>query len=362
VSYFHVASAEPIAGFTARAAVPTSVSSLGQPPSPKLSAGQFGLAMSHVQMPAESIKLLLLSPTFKQMAQVLDNAYLDHRRWNALREKNDALKLNKDFRVVGGGGFNGRRILYVHTSAAGSMFIPGQSVESEIGWDEIRFKFALTDSDIIPWIEAIAHETAHAFARVTATGPGPKTPEQRVQAGVLDECTTRRRELKVIAEIRATAAGRKAFTGFRPRLVRTCDCERDWFPAAQKRTYLEHFVLGMDWESAARGLSTAERNKAVTHAASIPIVWSAKDKPPSMAVAILRGTATIDSFVPKFPVLKSPACRAAFVLRLVDASWRQLIAKVVEDSPTWKGGAHQLRLERHAKVFFNIPVTYTKCP
>ena len=72
-------------------------------------------------------------------------------------------------------------------------------------------------------------------------------------------------------------------------------------------------------------------------------------------------SASVGSFAAKFPVLKSAAGQAAFVLRLVDASWRQLIAKVGEDSDTWKGGAHQLRLERHARVFFKIPVTYSAC-
>lgn len=96
--------------------------------------------------------------------------------------------------------------------------------------------------------------------------------------------------------------------------------------------------------------------------AAIPLKFSTKQQPPTMPVAILRGTAQVGLFAKQFPVLKSAAGQAAFVLRLVDASWRQLIAKVGEGSPTWTGGAQQLRLERHARVFFKIKVGYTRCP
>ena len=96
--------------------------------------------------------------------------------------------------------------------------------------------------------------------------------------------------------------------------------------------------------------------------AAIPLKFSTKQRRPTMPVAILRGTAQVGSFARQFPVSKSAAGQAAFVLRLVDASWRQLIAKVGEGSPTWKGGAQQLRLERHARLFFKIQVGYTKCP
>ena len=350
MSYLHV-SAAPIAGF------------LGQVPPPRASTGQYGLALSRIRIPAAAIELLVLSKTFRDMTDVLDVKYFDHLHWLALQKNFPSLRLNNDFRVVGGGaGFNGRRILYVSTDPSGSLFIPGHATASPTGWDIIRFKLSLDMSDTIPWVEAIAHETAHAFARVSAQGVGPTTPIERARAGVLDECKTRQREQKVLAEIRATPKGQTALKGHPPRTVRPCDCERDWFPAAQKRTYLEQFVLGDDWESAARSLGSTDRDKIVADVAAIPITFSTKGKPPSMAISILRGTSPVGSFAAKFPVLKSAAGQAAFVLRLVDASWRQLIAKVVEDSPTWKGGAYRLRLERHARVFFKIPVTYTDCP
>lgn len=337
--------------------------SLAQTASPKLSPGQYGLAMALIRpnIPDDAIRLLRLSTTFRQMAQRLDNSYLDHQHWQALQQKNPNLTLDKNFRVLGG-GLTGRRILYVFTDASGSLFIPGSSIESPTGWDIIRFNDSLSRHDTIPWIQAIAHETAHAFARVSATGPGPTTAVQRAQAAVLDECAARKREQKVLTEIRATQAGQKALAGLTLHTIRTCDCERDWFPSGQKRTYLEQFVLGMDWESAARILSDAEVMKIRADVAAIPLTWSTKPQPPTMLVAILRGTAQVGSFAKQFPVLKSAAGQAAFVLRIVDTSWRQLIAMVGEGSPKWTGGAQQLRLERHARVFFKINIGYTPCP
>lgn len=297
------------------------------------------------------------------MAAALDGAYVDHRRWTTLLSSGSNATLNRSFRVTGAGAsLNGKRILYVGTDPAGSLFIPGESVESPTGWDIIRFTSTMNDT--IEWIHAVAHETGHAFARVTAAGPAPASPAARVRAAVRDECDTRRIERQVVLQIRATQAGRRAFAGrAAPAAPRTCDCERDWFPSAQKRTYLEHFVLGADWEAAARPLTDVQRQKILADVAKIPVTWRKDTKQPvTMAVAILRGASTIASFAKQFPVLKSPAGQAAFALRLVDASWRQLIAKVGEGSATWTGGAHRLRLERHAKHLFRIPVTYTACP
>jgi hypothetical protein len=295
------------------------------------------------------------------MVETLDTSYIAHDNWLALREKDSKLKLDGDLRVVGRPSLKGRRILYVGYDDAGSLFIPGQSVDSGYGADTIRFRTTLSNDDVIPWIETVAHESAHAFARVTAKGKGPATDVDRVRAAVQDECNTRKVEHKVVAEIRDTSAGKKALARHPvPPPARTCDCERDWFPTRQKRTYLEQFVLGMHWESTARQLGTAEIQEITQGVAAIPLKWPSGTQP-TMLLSVLRGT-PVAGYAKVFPVLKSPAAQAALVLRVVDASWRQLIKKVGEGSPTWTGGAQQLRLERHARLFFKIAISYTKCP
>lgn len=341
------------------AALPT-LSGLSQSPAPQLSQGQYGIALSRVTIPARAVQLLRLASTFMKMVKTLDASYVDHRRWIALQEKNPSLKLDANFRVAGG-SLRGRRILYVAYDPAGSLFIPGQSIDSPTGWDIIRFSSSLKNDDVIGWIQAVAHETAHAFARVKAKGPGPSKAVDRVRAAVSDECNTRRVEQKVVKEIRATAAGRKAFADEPPaRPVRTCDCERDWFPSAQKRTYLEHFVLGMDWETAARGLDSKAVEKIIADVAAIPLQKTLPGHKASLFLTIMRGAA-IAPLATQFPVLESPAGQAAFVLRLVDHSWRQLIGKVGQSSNIWDG-VKELRLKRHVRLFFKIPVSYTPCP
>jgi hypothetical protein len=48
-----------------------------------------------------------------------------------------------------------------------------------------------------------------------------------------------------------------------------CDCESDFFPSAKKRTISEQFVIGMEWESAARALNDRDRQDVLTKVAAI---------------------------------------------------------------------------------------------
>src|SRR4030095_5115944 len=71
---------------------------LGQP-APPLSPGASGLAMSRVGGPADAVRLLRLSSTFRNMASVLDNAYVDHLTWQELRRRFPALSLTPALRI-----------------------------------------------------------------------------------------------------------------------------------------------------------------------------------------------------------------------------------------------------------------------
>jgi hypothetical protein len=326
------------------------------------SKGEYALALSRIRIPAQAIELLELSKTFRKIRDALNNEYVDHLNWIALQKRTPRLKLDNDFRIVARGNrLHGRRVLYVSRDASGSLFIPGQSVESPTGWDIIRFALWMNDSDVVPWVQAIAHESAHALRRVRSRGPGPSSPAGRAEAAVLDECATRRIEQRIVGQIRATTAGRAAFASHPPPpRVDRCDCERDWFPAGQKRTYLEQFVLGMDWEAAAKSLRTTEVEQINKDVEAIPLLKASSTHKPSILLNIMKG-GQIGALVKQFPVLQSPAGQAAFVLRLVDVSWRQLMRKVGETSSAWKSEKER-RLALHARLFFKIPASYTKCP
>ena len=366
MSYLRLVSAERIAGVgVANLSHPAFVRGLlglGKPNAiPKLSGGQYGLAMSHVAIPAEAIRLLLLSKTFQHMAEVLDRAYVDDRYWRWLKADNASSKVDNNFRIAGG-SLKGRRILYVYYDDYGSRFTPAGAASNAITSDIIEFKTSLQKGGPIPWVEDVAHETAHAVARVTARGRGPSTAVQRVRAAVLDECNAREVEQQVLAEIRTTKAGKAALAEYPPPSpVDLCDCEREFFPVAQKRTYLEQFVLGMDWEVAAKQLIDKNIEKITADVAAIPLHKRLLASNLSIFLIIMRG-GRIGIFDKQFPVLQSAAGQAAFVLRLVDESWLQLIGRTGENPDTWLG-ARELRLQRHARLFFKIPVSYTtKCP
>ncbi len=329
---------------------------------PALFNGQFGRALQQTPIPAAPLRLLALSQTFRDIVGVLDKKYIAYDRWLALSKTNPNLSMGADGRVTGSPAVNDRLVLYLGRERAGSLFIAGGWPGAATGADSMWFADALTDTDVPGWIRAIAHESVHALARVTASAP-PATPVDRVRAAVAEECRARTVEERIVGEIRATQAGRRALAGDPARAAaRTCDCESAWFPALQKRTYLEQFVLGADWDAHRRRMSHADVTKILADVAAIPIAWrkDAKQRD-TLASAILRGTATMASFARQHPVLALPAGRSAFALRLVDASWRQLIAKVGEGSKTWTDGAHRLRLSRHAKHLFQIPVMYTAC-
>ena len=345
-------------------AVGGSFEGIGQPAPalPALFNGHFGRALKKTPIPAAPLRLLALSQTFRDIVGVLDKKYLAYDDWLAVGTANPNASLGPDGRVTGSPGVNGRLVLYVGRERAGSLFIAGGWPGAATAADSMWFGDSIADADVPEWIRAIAHESVHALARVTATTP-PARPVDRVRAAVAEECRARTVEERIVNEIRATPTGRRALAGDRASAAaRTCDCESSWFPAPQKRTYLEQFVLGANWDAHRRRISDADAKKILTDVAAIPVAWRKDSKQrDTLASAILRGTATMASFAKQHPVLASPAGRAAFALRLVDASWRQLIAKVGEGSKAWTDGAHRLRLVRHAKHLFQIPVTYTAC-
>jgi hypothetical protein len=172
--------------------------------------------MSNVGVPADAVRLLRSSSTFRNMASVLDNAYVDHLTWQALTGRFPALSLTPALRIGPGSSLTGRRILYVGADDAGSLFIRGQSLDSVPGYDVIRIKTSIGANDTIDWIHAVAHESAHAFARVSSDGTRTHHANRPgFKRAVADECNARTVEQRVVAEIRATPDGKRALAATR---------------------------------------------------------------------------------------------------------------------------------------------------
>jgi hypothetical protein len=330
---------------------------------PQLSAGSFGRAVSHnVGVPVKAVRLLRLSARFRRMAGVLDKAYVEHPRWIALQAKNDKLKLGRDGVIQGNiPSLKGRRVLYVGFNDAGSLFIRGSSPDASVEWDMIRIKGSLDSDDTLEWVRHIAHEAAHAEARVKATGKAPVTLVQRVQAGIRDEMNARTVERQVVKEICATSQGKGLPECPVPPPPVQCEAERDWFPSAQRLTYLEQFVLGAARVDALQlqQLSDADIKAIETKVRAIDLSKAAPKKSHSLLIELLRGT-PVASLTAQFPVIQSAVGRATFVLRIVDVSWRDL-QKRAGSTDRWPA-AREARLQRHARLFFDSKITYTKCP
>ena len=146
--------------------------------------------------------------------------------------------------LVTSGTFKGRRIINVDQSKTGSMFERYTSPDNPGYYDLISIKKPAA-SETGGWLEAISHETAHAFHAVNRPSSSSENATDRIRDAVAEEITTRRIEGAVLSEILKTASGRRILVNFAPStgsLIRGV-VERDFFPSPLRRTYLELFVL-----------------------------------------------------------------------------------------------------------------------
>ena len=143
------------------------------------------------------------------MARAWTIALVDHQHWQALQQKNPNLTLDKDFRFWGGRDWPSS-LLCVY-GRFGVPVLPGSSIESPTGWDIIRFNDSLSRT-YDPLDSGDRARDRSCLRACRATGAWTPTAAQRAQAAVLDECAARKREQKVLTEIRATA-GQKALAG-----------------------------------------------------------------------------------------------------------------------------------------------------
>ncbi len=90
--------------------------------------------------------------------------------------------------------------------------------------------------------ERVAHETTHAFNRVTRLIklPSNATRAERISAAIDEELETRKQTNKILSEIKTASKGKIDFV--RASTERWA-VERDFFPGKRRRTYLEHFVF-----------------------------------------------------------------------------------------------------------------------
>ena len=320
--------------------------------------GEFGTALKWFAnsscVPDGVVKLLKGSPKFMAIAKTLDGKYIaDVGRDLELTEPppTDWEKVwgvtPNGFLIKGtyrGSNVKGRRVLRIMESLTGSSFSPAGSPETLFPYDTIFLQQpseATDAANIGRWIEVIAHESIHAHHWVSRTGAPPAKLVDRVRASIAEEIATRREETAIVSQILATSLGKKLLKGFKPKPGATDapTVERDFFPTALRRTYLEHFVLlGLSQEAISRERLTPEdidrKNKEVER----------------MPISNFRDA--------KF---SSDYSKAQFSLRVIDFRWQKASKLKTPGTPDFDRLKEQI-LQEHANAFFGGVVSYTALP
>jgi hypothetical protein len=331
----------------------------------KVTPGEFGLALQAYTntncVPNQVVLLLRLSPTFIKMAGKLDDKYLRRGRWR------EDWKLNADGQLIAG-PYTGRWLLEVRYSPFGSRFVPYSSVDADLGWDVIWVEqpdsSATRATEIGLYLERIAHETTHAFLRVTRRGPPQAAMADRIRDAVNEEVYTRNNELKIVQEIQKKAG--TSWRGFTPSAkARTrAGVERDFFPSDPRRTYLENFVLS---ELINRAIQDEKLDKVAINAKDHEI---ASLSIPEMMATFLGRLALqyyvkypnkIVFYEPKrktFVPIKPEYSRLRFLQRVMDARWRLFLAQNSPRDPNFDAAKERV-LQEHARAFFRGVVTYS---
>jgi len=348
---------------------------LGDPDTtdPRISAGEFGRALrTHLQTTSapklsmeirrDIIRFLRLSRRFMRMVHEVDRKYIafDAANWPTTWAEDWGLRNG----LLTRGRHRGRRLLEFNHSMVGSSFTAAGNLDARNLADILAFRDpehaqtsgSLTRLDRVGrWIEDIGHETVHAFHFVTSTRARPATLAARVRASLEEESATRQEEKKIVNEIRRRSKRFSKFAGSsRSTMIRSI--ERDFFPSAMRRTYLEHFVLTGLLQEATSKTPAADRARIDQRVDAIPL----ENRPLSDYLKD-RPLKFFDPKLKKFLVFSSDYGRLRFILRIIDARWRQLEQSGLVEGTMEHGKEKERILRGHWRAFFGgSKVGYSK--
>jgi hypothetical protein len=329
-----------------------------------VSNGEFGTALKHFTstycVPDDVPKLLKGSTSFLQIVNQLDQKYIARvgpdvelieipedweTVWGATADGRMTKGTHRGFSVIG------RRMIEILQDFNNSHFSPAGSLEGNALIDTIWIRQPpnaatgvgqkVDAAEIGDWIGNIAHESFHAFRRVTRTGPPAAKLVDRVRDAIAEEILTRQTEAKIVSEIKKTADGGKILKTFIPPKQPTSEAavQRDFFPSKLRRTYLEHFLLGeLMFEAIRREkLDPIDIQKRDSEVEKLPLAgWRAR----------------------KF---SSDYSRLRFALRVIDFRWRQAEKLQKPNTPGFERLKEQVLIE-HANAFFGGLIAYKARP
>jgi hypothetical protein len=321
-----------------------------------ITGGQYGTELdifsTHVtSVPNLVFRLLKRSPTFVKMAAGMDAHYVSHSSKRTPTNWFSEWGVN-DKGVITKGPFIGRRMLAIVLGFAGSSFSPTGSPENDYGYDFIRLKppdSSNQDQIVGEWIEAIAHETTHAFNMVTNRRPAATTEAARITAAIKDEVNTRATEARV-----ATEATRGRLKGFTPTKSsqNPAQVQRDMFPSELKRTYLEQFVLS-ELISKAIAKESLSSGNIQTHnelVDRLPLNVEGAMQHPWLILYLDKKAGIYKSFQSKYDELR-------YIQRIIDSRWEDFGKNSLAD-PDIK----EKILQEHAHAFFEGIFSYAPKP
>lgn len=304
--------------------------------------GEFGRTLGQIGMPPAVVTLLRLSKKFMTMMGTLDQRYISiwHPSKHVHRSP-ETLDLSDDGFVTRP-PFNGRRVIEVQEdySRSGSKFTPYDPVNSQGIYDLIQI-LKPSQGDTGMWISVTAHETGHAFNLVTRTRPPANNKAARIRHAILDEIEARDIECEVITEIVRTPQGARALRGFSHNVGGTDPhvVERDFFPSALRRTYLEQFVLSELMREAVK-LEKLTNNQIAAQNQQV-------DALPMNGWRSRR--------------FSSNYSKLRFWSRVIDFRWQQLMKQQQTGTPAFERVKEQV-LQENANAFFGGIISYTPRP
>jgi hypothetical protein len=300
------------------------------------------------------------SPTYMAVVKKLGKKYVHYKIKKKPVFVSDAWGMNAEG-VFTKGTYKGRRFFDVEYSSNGTYFAPYGSPDNSIGSDVIyleppdphRQRGAYTLDENGRWVELIAHESVHAFRRVSGLRRSGKTAGDRIQSGIDDEIATRKAEGKIVGEIRKKS---KKFRKYTPTTGSTdrWAVERDFFPGQQKRTYLEHFVLSERLQAAWAPLSGDEVDADDKLVARIDL---GKHK---LAHYVTANPTYVDPDTGKETSFKSRYACVRFMMRVIDARWRAI--RDLDSRDLYHDAGLEKCRQQHADAFFKGLASYTPVP
>lgn len=333
----------------------------------RLTNGQFGKELEwyqrEISIPDRPFRAIWRSASYQGMVRVLDQKYV------GLHEPTlpTSYEIGNDGRLLNDPANDrwaptGRRVMSIWTSGVmeSNAFNPAQRASDR--YDEMWLHDMFYWNGNVPpqntvdqdgtFIEALAHETAHAHNLVTGSGrpslgPNP-TLAASIAASVQEESHTRGQEAQVLGEV----SRRGGLRGFTPTPGSTVarEVERSFVSGEPRRTYLEMFFFQSKIRDARQQISDADATRLEAIVRDIPLTSATADR----FLDRNRWIPFYDRTVDLYDFVSEDYGKWLFWQRVVDERW-----KAVEQMANATPADRERILQEHATAYFDSGIAYT---